>query len=73
MEFSFCLVIDPAQVRELPNGSCSLVALPCACPWERMGDVHGVVRYLLGNGWKPGMGVPALPKVIVWEILLHGE
>lgn len=31
----------------------------------------GVVRYFLGYGWKPGMGVSALPEVTVWEILLH--
>ncbi|KAN0140912.1 hypothetical protein V8E53_001356 [Lactarius tabidus] len=47
-------MIDPVQVGELPNGSCSLVALLCACSWERLGNVHCVVRYLLGNDWEPG-------------------
>jgi hypothetical protein len=71
MEFSLRLVIDPVQVGELPNGRCSSIALPCACPWERMGNVHCVVRYLLDNGWEPGVGVPVLREVSVLEILLH--
>jgi hypothetical protein len=64
-------MIDPVQVGELPNGSCSLVALLCACPWERLGNVHCAVRYLLGNDWEPGVRVSALREVSVWEILLH--
>jgi hypothetical protein len=72
MEFSLRFMIDPVQVGELPNGSCSLVALPCTCPWERIGKVHCVVRYLLGDDWEPSMGVSALREVSVWEILLRG-
>ena len=71
MEFSLRLMINPVQIGKLPTGSCSLVTLLCTCPWERMGKVHGVVRYLLGSDWEPGMVDAALPEVPVWGILLY--
>lgn len=71
MELSLRLIINPIQVGKLPNENRSLVALRGVCPRERMGKVHCVVRYLLGNDWETRMSNSVLLEVPVWEVLLY--